>query len=140
MYRERIRCNPNWHGYARRDTVLADIGGPVMNGLISARVLLLLSFVFSEREYQCALVHWFVPIGDAPDPDTGMWVVEPERERGLPALEIISVKAIARGCHLIGVYGAAALPENFHYSTSLDAFNTYFVNQYADHHMHELLA
>ncbi|KAJ7656592.1 hypothetical protein B0H14DRAFT_3078358 [Mycena olivaceomarginata] len=89
MYRERIRCNPNWHGYARRDTVLADIGGPVMNGLISARVLLLLSFVFSEREYQCALVRWFVPIGDAPDPDTGMWVVEPERERGTPVPQAV---------------------------------------------------
>jgi hypothetical protein len=32
-----------------------------------------------------------------------------------------------------------ALPEDFDFSDSLDAFNTYFVNPYADHHMHEFL-
>ncbi|KAJ7916405.1 hypothetical protein B0H13DRAFT_1871178 [Mycena leptocephala] len=34
MYRERIRSNPRWHGYARRDTVLVNVGGPVMGGII----------------------------------------------------------------------------------------------------------
>ncbi|KAJ7340817.1 hypothetical protein DFH08DRAFT_704237 [Mycena albidolilacea] len=78
MYHECIRCNPNWHGYAQCNTVLADIGGLMMNGLIFTWVLLLLLFVFSKCEYQCALVCWFVLIGDAPDPNMGMWVVEPE--------------------------------------------------------------
>ncbi|KAJ7483082.1 hypothetical protein B0H11DRAFT_1205027 [Mycena galericulata] len=140
MYRERIRSNPNWHGYPRRDTVLIDIGGPIMGGLIIGRVMLFLSFAFGGEDYQCALVHWIVPVGDTSDPDTGMWVVEPELVAGGPSLEIVDLKAIARGCHLIGVYGTSALPEDFHFSSSLDAFNTYFVNQYADHHMHELLS
>ncbi|KAF7354560.1 hypothetical protein MSAN_01369100 [Mycena sanguinolenta] len=139
MYRERIRSTPSWYGHARRDTVLIDIGGPVMKGLVVGRVLHFLSFVFGDREYQCALVHWFVPVGDAPDPDTGMWVVEPEITAGSPSLEIINIKAITRACHLIGVYGTAPLPEDFNYAQSLDAFNTYFVNKYADHHMFELL-
>ncbi|KAJ7921877.1 hypothetical protein B0H13DRAFT_2230534 [Mycena leptocephala] len=140
MYRERIRSNPSWHGYARRDTVFADVGTEAMKGLVVGRTMLFFSFVFGGKEYQCALVHWIVPVGDTPDPDTGMWVVEPEFVAGLPALEVIEVDAIARGCHLIGVYGASALPEDFHFSSSLDEFNTYFVNQYADHHMQEFLA
>ncbi|KAJ7195098.1 hypothetical protein GGX14DRAFT_377389 [Mycena pura] len=140
MYRERIRSNPNWHGYARRDTVLVDVGGPVMKGLVIGRAMLFFSFEFGDTEYQCALVHWIVPVGNAPDPDTGMWVVEPESAAGMPSLEVIDIDAIARACHLIGVYGTSPLPEDFHFSDSLDAFNTYFVNKYADHHMYEFLA
>jgi hypothetical protein len=68
-----------------------------------------------------------------------MWVVELERQRGVPTLAIINVDTIARASHLIGVYGVNPLPEDFHFSDSLDAFNTYFVNPYADHHMHEFL-
>ncbi|KAJ7744723.1 hypothetical protein B0H14DRAFT_2406828, partial [Mycena olivaceomarginata] len=41
---------------------------------------------------------------------------------------------------VLPVYGTTALPENFHFSDSLDAFDRYFVNPYADHHMHEFLA
>ncbi|KAJ7856063.1 hypothetical protein B0H14DRAFT_3085331 [Mycena olivaceomarginata] len=96
MYRERIRSNPNWHGYPRRDTVLVDVGAPLMRGIL-------------------------------------------ERYRGVPTVAIVPMDSIARGAHLIGVYGTAALPEDFHFSDSLDAFNTYFVNPYADHHMHEFL-
>ncbi|KAJ7108121.1 hypothetical protein C8R44DRAFT_842997 [Mycena epipterygia] len=140
MYRERIRSNPNWHGYARRDTVLVDVGTPMMGGIVIGRVQLFFSFAFADKLFECALVNWLVPVGNAPDPDTGMWVVEVERERGVPTLAIINVDAIARASHLIGVYGSGALPEDFHFSDSLDAFNTYFVNLYADHHMHEFLS
>ncbi|KAF8210946.1 hypothetical protein K438DRAFT_1752696 [Mycena galopus ATCC 62051] len=121
MYRERIRSNPHWHGYARRDTVLVNVGGPVMGGIIAARALLLFSFAFREKEYE-----W-------------MWVVEPEYVGGVPSLQVVNVDAIVRAGHLIGVYGTAELPEDFNFTDSLDAFNTYFVNHYADHHMHELL-
>ncbi|KAJ7238115.1 hypothetical protein B0H12DRAFT_1204309 [Mycena haematopus] len=139
MYREHIRSNPNWHGYPRRDTVLVDVGSPVMRGLVIGRVLLFFAFDFAEHIYECALVNWFVPVGNGPDPDTGMWTVERECDRGVPTLAIIPVDSIARAAHLIGVYGTAALPEDFHFSDALDAFNTYFVNPYADHHMHEFL-
>ncbi|KAJ6475417.1 hypothetical protein C8R45DRAFT_935050 [Mycena sanguinolenta] len=53
---------------------------PLPVGLVIGQVFLVLSFVFGDEEYQCALVHWFVPEGDVPDPDTGMWVVEPDAE------------------------------------------------------------
>ncbi|KAJ7898931.1 hypothetical protein B0H14DRAFT_2556982 [Mycena olivaceomarginata] len=74
-------------------------------GLIIGRVLLFFSFVFVERVFECALVNWLVPVGDTPDPDTGMWVVELERQRGVPTVAIIPVDSIARAAHLIGVYG-----------------------------------
>ncbi|KAJ7263092.1 hypothetical protein C8J57DRAFT_1019271, partial [Mycena rebaudengoi] len=128
MYREIFRSNPNWHGYARRDTVLIDVGAPAMGGLVIGRVLLLFSFTYGNVEHQCALVRWLVPVGDTPDPDTGMWVVEPEVERRQPSLAIIKMDCIARAAHLLPVYGSAPLPEDFHFSYSLDAFNRYFVN------------
>ncbi|KAJ7880806.1 hypothetical protein B0H14DRAFT_3082687 [Mycena olivaceomarginata] len=120
--------------------LLVDAGAAVMRGLVIGRVLLFFSFTFAERSFECALVNWLVPVGDAPDPDTGMWVVELKHCRRVPMLAIIPVDSIARGAHLIGVYRTAALPEDFHFSDSLDAFNTYFVNPYADHHMHEFLS
>ncbi|KAJ7784883.1 hypothetical protein DFH07DRAFT_1054423 [Mycena maculata] len=139
MYSERIRSNPNWHGYARHDTILIDIGAPAMHGLVIGRVLLFFSFTFSDTDYQCDLVHWLVPVGESPDPDTGMWVVERELDQHEPSLAIVRVESMARAAHLIGLYGTAALPEDFHFSNALDAFNRYFVNPYADHHMYEFL-
>ncbi|KAJ7203848.1 hypothetical protein GGX14DRAFT_698923 [Mycena pura] len=139
MYRERIRSNPHWHGYARHDTVLINVGGPVMGGLLIGRVYLFFSFTFNDNDYQCALISWLIPVGNVPDPDTGMWVVEPERDRGALTLAVVPLDSIARGAHLIGVYGTAALPEDFHFSSSLDAFDNFFLNPYADHHMHEFL-
>ncbi|KAF8139321.1 hypothetical protein K438DRAFT_1785789 [Mycena galopus ATCC 62051] len=140
MYREQIRSNPSWHGYARRDTVLIDIGSPTMGGIVIGRVQLFFSFVFAEQPYECALINWLVPVGDAPDPDTGMWVVEPEHDRGVLTFAIVKVDTVARAAHLLPVYGAGALPENFHFPDALDAFDHYFVNPYADHHMHEFLS
>ncbi|KAJ7234817.1 hypothetical protein C8J57DRAFT_1574522, partial [Mycena rebaudengoi] len=128
MYKEIIRSNPNWHGYARRDTVLIDVDAPIMRGLVIGRVLLFFSFTYNNLEQRCALVRWLVPVGQAPDPDTGMWVVEPEVERREPSLAIVKMDCIARAAHLLPVYGSAALPEEFHFSYSLDAFNRYFVN------------
>ncbi|KAJ7769648.1 hypothetical protein DFH07DRAFT_866732 [Mycena maculata] len=88
------------------------------------------SFTCSDTDYQCALVR---------HPDTGMWVVKPELECREPSLGIVRVESMARAAHLIGLYGTAALPEDFHFSNALDAFNRYFVNLYADHHMYEFL-
>jgi hypothetical protein len=110
-----------------------------MRGLVVGRVLLFFSFTFSNKEHQCALVHWLVPVGDAPDPDTGMWVVEPELDQRQPSLAIVPIDTMARAAHLIGVYGPHPLPEHFHFSYTLDAFRRYFVNPYPDHHMYEFL-
>jgi hypothetical protein len=142
MYRETIRSNPNWHGkFSRYDTVFVETDSELsgMAGLTIARLLLLFSLKVEDRKYSCALIHWMFRT-DEPDPDTGMWVVQPEYERdGSRALAIINLDCVARAAHLIPVYGTTILPPNYHYSDALDMFCSYFVNPYVDHHSHEFL-
>ncbi|KAJ6448828.1 hypothetical protein C8R45DRAFT_1057369 [Mycena sanguinolenta] len=143
MHRERIRAHPNWYGsYARHDTVFieTDADRPGMEGMVIGRVLLFFSFTTTTGvEYSCALVHWFSPHGNAADPDSGMWVVTPEMEAGEKSLAIVTLDCIARAAHLLPVYGSTFVPEDFHFSYSLDVFRAFFVNRYADHHTFEFL-
>lgn len=144
MYRERIRSNPSWRGeYARHDTVFieTDPDLPGMQGMNIGRVLLFFSFTYNDAEYPCALIHWLVPDGTEADSDTGLWVVKPEYEgNGHRTLAVVHLDSVARAAHLIGVYGTQFLPSDLHFSHSLDVFRAYFVNRYADHHMHEFLS
>lgn len=140
MYRERIRSNPNWYNqYARHDTVFVELDpdAPGMAGMAIARVLLFFAFEFGDQTHSCALVHWLMP--DSIDEDTGMWVVRPEYVGGQRTLEVIPLDSIPRAAHLLPVYGTRPLPEDFSYTYSLDAFRSYFVNRYVDHHTHEFI-
>ena len=142
MYRERIWSTPNWHReYPRHDTVFVDIDAelPGMRGMAIGRVLLFFSFSFRDHIYPCALIHWFIPVGEEPDNETGMWVVRPEYEGNHRSLSIIHLDCIARSAHLLPIYGSSFLPEDFHFSDSLHAFRGYFVSRHADHHMYEFL-
>ncbi|KAJ7735044.1 hypothetical protein B0H16DRAFT_1676755 [Mycena metata] len=136
MYRERIWSHPNWHGmYPRRDTVFIETDAelPGMRGMVIGRVLLFFSFTtLDEESHSCALVHWYSPHGDAPDPNTGIY-------RYSKSLAIVTLDCIARAAHLLPVYGQDLLPEDFHFSDSLDAFRAFFVNKYVDHHSYEFL-
>ena len=146
MYQERIRCNPSWRGEcARYDTIFVqigpDVGGPGMKGMVIGRVRLLFSFTSGQTCYPCALVEWFIPM-DKVDEDTGMWVVSPEFERGVSGsrtLAIVHLDCIARAAHLIPVFGSSFVPEELHFSNSLDVYRSYFVNGHVDHHCHEFL-
>jgi hypothetical protein len=139
MYRERIRANPNWRGeYARYDTMFVDLDPTLdrMRGMAVARALLFFSFSFQDQSYPCALVHWLVP-QDEPDEDTGLWVVQPEfGHNGRRTLDIIHLDCVARAAHLLPVFNSTILPEDFHFSDSLDAFRAFYVNRYIDHHSH----
>ena len=98
------------------------------------------SFMFRDVHYPCALVHWYSTVGTEPDEDTGLWVVKPKyKTNGRQSLAIIHLDSIARGAHITGVYGSSFLPEEVHFSHSLDLFCAYFVNSFADHHTHEFL-
>jgi hypothetical protein len=148
MYQERIRCNPGWRGeYARYDTIFVQtgpdaVGGPGMKGMVIGRVRLLFSFTSGHTRHPCALVEWFIPMDDKVDEDTGMWVVTPEFERGISGrrtLAIVHLDCIARAAHLIPVFGSSFVPEELHFSNSLDVYRSYFVNNNVDHHCHEFL-
>jgi hypothetical protein len=143
MYRQRIRCNPSWYGHPRHDTVFVvqDKDEPGMQGMLIARLHLLFSFVDSDdgEVVPCALVSWFILAQDHCDPDTGMWVVKPEGTRALRPVQVIPLKSIARGSHLLPKYGTGPLPDSVSHINALDAFQFYFVNSYIDHHCHEFL-
>ncbi|KAG9223441.1 hypothetical protein PLEOSDRAFT_154734 [Pleurotus ostreatus PC15] len=143
MYQERIRSNPCWRGeHPRYDTVFVstDADAPGMAGMTIGRVLLFFSFRHQQVYYPCALVNWLVTEADEPNEVTGMWVVKPEYGgNGRRTVEVIHLDSVARGAHLLPVYGTSCLPEDFHFSYSLDVFHSYFVNPYADHHTFEFI-
>ena len=74
-----IHTTPSWRkGAPRYDTILVEMDPDYdsMQGTDVAQVKLLLSLCYDGTEYHCALVDWFSRIGDSPDEDTGLWVVE----------------------------------------------------------------
>ncbi|KAN0127920.1 hypothetical protein V8E53_014268 [Lactarius tabidus] len=142
---ERIRSTQSWYGGApRRDCIFVGNtdrpDAPGMRGLLVARVHLFFSFVHDGTKYPCALVHWFSVVGEEPCNETTMWIVEPDFRRGKPCLEVIHLDTVLRGAHLIGVSGTHFLPKdpNFTFDKSLDAFSSFYVNKYADHHAYEI--
>jgi hypothetical protein len=149
MYRQRIRCNSSWFGNPRRDTVFVvqDEDQPGMRGMLIARIHLLFSFTDREADDReetmpvpCALVSWFLPVSDQRDPDTSMWTVKPEGTRRRQPVQVIPLKSIARGAHLLPKYGIGMLPDYVTHINALDEFQEYFVNPYIDHHCHEFLS
>lgn len=107
-----------------------------------ARVYLFFSFKYEDVSYPCALVHWFSTVGEAPDDETTMWIVEPDYLAGKkPLLEVIHLDTILRGAHLIGVAGHTEyLPSQpkIDFLMPLDSFKSFYVNKFADHHAHEI--
>ena len=110
-----------------------------MGSLDIARVRLLFSFKHDGVVYPCALVHWFKRLGDSPDENTGMWVVEPEvHEDGTRFASIIHLDSMFHAAHLMPVYGNSFVPTYLSYTHTLDAFRAYYVNKYIDHQAFEI--
>lgn len=142
MRREIVRCNPSWFKkYPRYDTVLVTVDPNVwgMRRFRVARVRQLVSFVHQDVCYEGAIVEWFTT-DDAPDALTGMWIVRPDLvDDDRPVLDIVTLSAIARSCHLMPVLHDTHIPVDFHFSNTLDAFHAYYVNPYVDYHSHEII-
>lgn len=146
MFRERIRAVGSWRkGPARHDCVFVerDPDLPGFRGLYVARVRAFLSITHNKVKYPCAVVSWFstVEVGDSsPCPDTGMWMVEPDFDQtGNCAMSVIHVDSILRAAHLMGVSnGSEFIPQHLKFNHTLDAFRSFYVNKYIDHHAHEI--
>ncbi|KAI0369422.1 hypothetical protein BV20DRAFT_946175 [Pilatotrama ljubarskyi] len=143
MKKERIRSCSSWRGGpARWDCafVVDDEDMPGFRGLAVVRIHLFFSFkTASGHEYPCALVSWFVRSSDAPCEETGMWIVEPQLDdHGRPVMSVIHLDCMLPAAHLIGVAGTHTIPRTLRHTDSLDAFNAFYVNKYADHHAHEI--
>jgi hypothetical protein len=109
-----------------------------MRGMTVARVLRFFSFRLGGVTYPCALVHWFTTFGDTPDPDNGMWIVEPEYDNGYRSVSVIHVDSIVRAAHLLPIFDSSPVERSFHYTRTLDIFCAFYVNKYADHHTYEI--
>ena len=84
-------------------------------------------------------VHWLNG-GRKPDDATGMWIVEyDERRNGRWVYSVIHLDTIFRAAHLIPDFSPQLLPLNFDHKHSLDCFDTFYVNRYADHHAHQCI-
>jgi hypothetical protein len=110
-----------------------------MLGLDIARVRLIFSFKHGDTIFPCALVHWFSRVGDSPDELTGMWIVKPDfTDNGTRSASVIHLDTIFRAAHLMPVYGNNPVPKHLSFTQTLDAFNSYYVNKYVDHHAFEI--
>ena len=141
LRRKRIRSTPSFHGHERHDTVFVvlDESKSRMEGMEIGRVLLLFSFHYRRETFSCALINWFIH-DDEPDCDTGMWTVQLECDRrGQPTVDIINIDTIARGAHLLPIYGFSRIPDDFSHHDALDSFNSFFVNHFIDQHAHEFI-
>ena len=147
MRKEIIRSTPNWRRSGpRRDTVLigqqSDFPGP--EGLAVARVRLLFSFRYNGSVFPCALLEHFRFIGHGPDPATGMWEIAPQyvprNQGGGRWLTVEHLDTISRAIHLLPKFGHSFMPLNWPHSLSLDSFTRFYVNKFADHHLHEILS
>jgi hypothetical protein len=117
-----------------------DPNAPGMRGLDVAQARLFFSFSYRGKFYPCALVHWFSHVGDEPDENTGMWMVERQLNAdGSRHAGVLHLDTIVRAAHLIGVYGETYLQKGLTPANSLDKFPSYYVNKYIDHHSFETL-
>ena len=114
-------------------------GAPLFRGLYVARVRHFFSIRHDKVHFPCALVSWYLTIGTTPCMDTGMWKVQPDFDNtGNFAMSIIHLDSMVRGAHLMGVAGTGnRIPNHLTFDCSLDAFQTFYVNKYIDHHAHE---
>ncbi|KAJ7573920.1 hypothetical protein C8J56DRAFT_1065438 [Mycena floridula] len=85
--------------------------------------------------YPCVLVWWYSRVADEPDDEMGMWIVKPDI--GDAGLDVIHLDSVLQGAHLIGRAGTDFMPQ-IKFTDALDAFQFFYVNKYADHHVHEI--
>jgi hypothetical protein len=144
MRREHIQSTHMWRNQGpQRDCALVveDETKPGIKALTPVRIALFFSFMHQGKYYPCALVEWFRKYGSHPDKDTGMWKVRPHMVRRCRLTTVIHLDSCLRGAHLLPVFdGATLLPTDFHYTYSLDAFESYYINKYADNQMYEMCA
>ncbi|KAF8227888.1 hypothetical protein L208DRAFT_1294374, partial [Tricholoma matsutake] len=108
-------------------------------GLYGVCVQQFLKIKHCSITYPCALMTWFLAIGDHPCENTQMWMVEPDLdEDGEHIMSIVHLDAILHSAHLMGIAGEHCIPCYLHYTDSLDAFKAFYVNKFIDYHAHEI--
>ena len=155
MKRERIHAVNHWrNGPGRYDTMFINTthsdtddnaGSSSAHGFLDlevARAHLFFSFVHEGVKYPCALVHWFSRPSDVPSDITGMYTLEPDRDRnGQPVTAVIHLDTVFRAAHLLPVFhNHPALSKRQRFEQTLDLFSKFYINHYIDHHAFELVS
>ncbi|KIK77794.1 hypothetical protein PAXRUDRAFT_165720 [Paxillus rubicundulus Ve08.2h10] len=139
---EHIQASPRWRNdYPRYNCFFINTNLELdgMAGMTIAQVICFFSFKYDYILYPCAIVHWFDTVGDAPDEDTGMWMVHPMFcANHTPNIAVIHIDAIYHTAHLIPIYSCHPVPLDIKYYHSYDTFRAFYVNKYADHHALEI--
>ncbi|KAN0094838.1 hypothetical protein V8E55_003125 [Tylopilus felleus] len=143
MWREHIRAMLSWrHGPPRNDCVFMTTDDTIegMQGMDIGRVYCFFSFIHTNGQtFPCALVHWFDRLGEDPDNLTGMWMVTPSyHEDSSKNLSVIHIDSIVRLAHLLPIFGGERVPSIVSFHNSLDLYQGFYVNRFADHHAFEL--
>jgi hypothetical protein len=144
MRREYIRATPAWrNSHPRYDCIFISTQPdlPGMDGLEVARVFLFFSFMHRGVHYPCALIQWFSRIGDEPDDQTGLWMVEPDVcEDSRPYLAIIHLDSVIRAAHLTPAYHTSNfVRRSLTMHDTLDEFKVFYVNKFVDHHAFDFI-
>ena len=111
---------------------------PGFHGLYVAQVKALLKVVHEHKDYPCAVVSWFLTMGDTPCHDTGLWMVKHNLDRGSKVMSIVHLNTILHGAHLIGILGKPFIPKDMPSTDLLSAFKTFFMNKYIDYRTHKI--
>ena len=110
-----------------------------MCGLSIARSRLFFSVTVNHVKYPCALVNWYSLVGDSPDENTGMWVVERDiLDDGKLWMVVVHLDTILCLAHLLPIYRYKQAPRGAKYMDSLDIIHDFYVNKFADHHAFEI--
>jgi hypothetical protein len=143
MRREQIRAAPSWRYDAPRyDCAFVSSGSEddPLQGLNVCRIFLFFTFVHKNILYPCALIQWYSFVGNEPDEDTGMWMVEPDiRSDDSRLLAVVHIDSIYRAAHLMPAYLTAQfIDRSLGMHDSLDFFDLFYINKFADHNAFQI--
>lgn len=111
MHQEYIQACLNWRNEGSCQDYVFVVTNPDGMGFQEmdiACILCFFLFSFQGSLYPCAIICWFDHISDAPNNDTGMWIVKPSVTAGrLPKFMAIHINSIFYAAHLIPVFTVA---------------------------------
>ncbi|EIW73962.1 hypothetical protein CONPUDRAFT_68148 [Coniophora puteana RWD-64-598 SS2] len=68
-----------------------------------------------------------------------MYMVRPSfNSTGSKHVEVLHVDSLVRAAHLLPFFGEQLVPKEMTCHQSLDSFELFYVNRYADHHAFEI--
>ncbi|KAF8879805.1 hypothetical protein BD779DRAFT_1550612 [Infundibulicybe gibba] len=103
-------------------------GGLAGLRVAQVRVIFLLPEYFGVHPHPLAYVEWFTSLG-APDPQTGMYVINRSTRQHQPNSAIISTARIVRGCHLMGQFGRT-IAKGWTTDNILENAKNFYLNPY----------